>query len=136
MKLICISLICGIFLISCHTEQVRIVNKQYVDSLLRHYNVLSLARTNGIEMQFWKSKIDPAKPGWVNEGNYANALLTRFHLFGDIRDLSRADSLIRRVNEQFGKEEKGLTLTLAGYSLIRRRFKEAGEWIQSAKVQG
>jgi tetratricopeptide (TPR) repeat protein len=135
MKLICVSLIFAVFILSCNSPQGPVVNKIYVDSLISHYSVPSPVKTNAVEMQFWKNKITQYGPDSVYEQNYANSLLMRFHLSGDIRDLTTADSLIRGVNKRFGKIENGLTLSLAGFCLLLHKYPEAREWIELSKTK-
>jgi hypothetical protein len=135
MKRICVSLVIAAFILSCNSSLGPIVNKFYIDSLISHYSIPSLVKTNALEMQFWKNKIVQNGPDSINEQNYANSLLMRFHLSGDIRDLVSADSLIRRVNERFGKIENGLTLSLAGFCLLQHQYLEAREWIALSKTR-
>jgi tetratricopeptide (TPR) repeat protein len=129
-------LIFVVFILSCNSGRAPIVIDKFIDSLLSHYTIPALARTNAIELGFWKNKMNEEKPGLINVQNYTNALLMRYNLFGDIRDLNVCDSLINGLFRQYGKEDQNLPLTLAGYNLILRKLREARKWLQIANMQG
>ncbi len=87
-------------------------------------------------MQFWKNRIDPNQAGIVSESKYASTLISRFHQFGDIKDIKMADSVMRKVNADFNYKEASPNLTLAGYAILQHRFKEADAYLQKAREIG
>jgi hypothetical protein len=122
-------------LISCK-QQARIVNESFIDSLITHYTLPVIAKSNETEMQFWQNRMETQPPGIVNEQKYANTLLMRFTLFGDIQDLKKADSILSCADEHFKRTETGLSLTLAAYSLMQHRFGKAKAYVQHASELG
>jgi len=129
-----ISFIC--LLLACRHKEGQIVSRIYIDSLISHYQEPAFARSNDSSMQFWRNRIDPKLPGLVSETKYAGTLSLRFHLFGDIQDIKKADSIVRRVDTNFNHKEAQADLTLVSYSILQHRFKEADEWLEKAKQNG
>lgn len=130
----------GIFVIwgmmGCTHKDGNLVDRNYIDSLINHYHEPAFASSNDSSMIFWKNRIDPKLPGLVNETKYAGTLSTRFHLFGDIQDIRKADSIIRKLDSSFNHKEAQAELTLMRYSILQHRFKEASEWLEKAKQNG
>ncbi len=120
---------------SCHNRSP-IVNSVFIDSLITHYKEPVIFQLNETEMQFWKKRMDSLPSGMTNEQKYANTLLTRFHLYGDINDVRSADSLMQEVDNHFGKTESPISLTLAGYSILQHQFKTAKDYVWHAKETG
>ena len=129
-----ITIIC--LLMACKHEKGQIVSGIYIDSLMSHYQAPAFARSNDSSIQFWRSRIDPKLPGLVSESKYAGTLSLRFHLFGDIQDIKKADSVIRKLDSDFNHKEAQADLTLVNYSILQHRFKEADTWLEKAKQNG
>src|SRR6478672_7207339 len=129
-----ISFIC--LLMACNHKEGQIVSRIYIDSLISHYQEPAFARSNDSSMQFWRDRIDPKLPGLVSETKYAGTLSLRFHLFGDIQDIKKADSIVRRVDTNFNHKEAQADLTLVNYSILQHQFKEADTWLERAKQNG
>ena len=87
-------------------------------------------------MQFWKNRINPKNPGITNESKYAAALVTRFHLSGDIHDVLSSDSILRKVNADYNHKEASPNISLAAHSLLQHRFKEADDYFTVARTIG
>jgi len=87
-------------------------------------------------MAFWKARINPASTGLVNESRFAAALISRFHQFGDIRDIQMADSLQLRVNAAFNGKESGPLISLCAYSILQHRFTAADDYLEKARQPG
>jgi hypothetical protein len=121
---------------ACNHENEQIVHINYIDSLISHYKEPAFARSNDSSLQFWKNRIDPKLPGLVNELKYAGTLSMRFHLFGDIQDIIKADSIIRILDTHFNHKEAQAELTMVKYSILQHRFKEADAWMELAKQNG
>ena len=130
----------GIILIclttACSHKEGQIVSRIYIDSLIANYREPAFARSNDSSMQFWRNRIDPELPGLVSETKYAGTLSLRFHLFGDIQDIKKADSIIRRLDTHFNHKEAQADLTLVSYSILQHRFKEADIWLEKARQNG
>ena len=112
-------------MMACNHENGQIISQSYIDSLISHYQEPAFARSNDSSMQFWRNRIDPKLPGLVSETKYAGTLSFRFHLFGDIQDILKADSIIRKLDSNFNRKEAQADLTLVNYSILQHRFKEA-----------
>lgn len=124
------------FLPGCNRQSEPIVDKHFIDSLINNYQVPAFARSNDSTMQFWKSRIDPNLPGIVSESKYASLLSMRFHLFGNIRDIQMADSVIRKIDFDFEHKEAQANLTLVSYSILQHRFNDADIYLGKAKKLG
>ncbi len=123
-------------LMGCTHQKKTIVSEIYIDSLINNYQTPAFVRTNDSSMQFWRSRINPVLPGIVSESKYAGFLSMRFHLFGDIQDIRKADSTIKKVDLDFNHNEAQADLTLIGYSILQHRFKEADAYLGKAKRIG
>src|SRR4051812_18978161 len=137
MRLNClygISLIC--LLTACNDKNGPLVNEIFVDSLISHFQTPPFARSNDSSLKFWKSRIDPKLPGFINEMKYAGTLALRFHLFGDIQDIRKADSVVRKLDSDFNHKEAPADLALINYSILQHRFKEADFWLAKARLNG
>ena len=120
----------------CTHQKKTLISEFYIDSLINNYLEPEFARSNDSSMQFWKNRINPALPGLVSESKYAGFLSMRFHLFGDIQDIRKADSTINKVDLDFNHNEAQANLTLSGYSILQHRFKEADAYLEKAKRIG
>jgi hypothetical protein len=120
----------------CTRQPKSIVSTYFVDSLINNYRIPKFARSNDATMQFWKDRINPNLPGLVSESKYAGMLTMRFHMFGDIRDIKAADSVIRKVDCDFNHKEAQANLTLVGYSILQHRFSVADAYLEKAKKIG
>ncbi|MBS1597839.1 MAG: hypothetical protein JST75_06420 [Bacteroidetes bacterium] len=124
-----------IFLISS-CNKGPIVSASFADSLINAYSIQNISRSNDLEMQFWKNRMESQPEGFINEQKYANTLLTRYKMSGDINDVKEADSIVVKTNERFRKTESAISLKLAGYSIMQHKFKEARAYMQHAKETG
>jgi hypothetical protein len=126
----------GWLMCACNREKKQIVPNDLIDSLLIHYTDPEIAKSTEYELEFWKSRINPQLPGIVSESKYAGFLALRFHLFGDIKDIKTADSVIRKEDLDFNHKEAPANLTLEGYSILQHRFKDAELYRQKARQIG
>jgi tetratricopeptide (TPR) repeat protein len=132
----CFVLSVCLFCLSCRNGNEKLVDPAYADSLIRHYTLPATILANEQEIQFWKNRIDPKNPGMVNESRYAASLAARFHQLGDIADIRKADSILRRIDTLFNHKEAGPNLSLVGYSILQHRFAEADSFLVKAKAIG
>ncbi len=112
------------------------MDSDFIDSLITHYAPPAIATKNDEEMQFWKSRIDPHLPGYLNESRYAGCLAFRFRFFGDIADLKKADSVLQKVNRDFNFKEASANIALAAHCVTEHRFMQADSFLQKAKQIG
>ena len=124
------------FLSACQNDKKPLVDPAFADSLITHFTLPADSRNKDVEMQFWKSRIDPRNPGMVNEAKYAAALVARFHQSGDIQDVKMADSVVRAIDTLFHFKEAGPKLTLVSLSIMQHRFAIADSFLQQAKAIG
>jgi tetratricopeptide (TPR) repeat protein len=101
----------------------------FVDSLLASFTPSNVTKTNEADLNFWKNRVQNMAPSFVNQQKYAQALAARFHIYGDIRDLRFADSIIRDISRQY--KEPGFFLSLAAYQMLQHRFREAKSYIDT-----
>lgn len=122
--------------ISCRNNATQLIDPSLADSLIAHYTPPPAFNSVDQEMQFWKSRIDPRNPGMVNEAKYAATLVTRFHQQGNIRDIKKADSIVRKIDTLFNHKEAGPLLSLVAYSILQHRFSEADSFLVKANAIG
>jgi tetratricopeptide (TPR) repeat protein len=123
-------------LAGCKSQNTRLVSNTFIDSIIKNYTPPAFARANDSAIRFWKDRIRPEQPGIVSESKYAASLSQRFHLFGDIRDIQVADSVMRKIDMDFNHREAQADLTLVSYSIQQHRFSEASEWLEKATQTG
>jgi hypothetical protein len=123
-------------LAGCKNQRDQLVSNIFIDSLIKNYTPPAFARANDSAIGFWKNRIHPDLPGIVSESKYASCLSMRFHLFGDIRDIRMADSIVRKIDMDFNQKEAQADLTLVSYSIQQHRFGEANEWLEKARKIG
>jgi tetratricopeptide (TPR) repeat protein len=63
-------------------------------------------------------------------------LAKRFHNFGDIQDIVKADSTVRVINAELKGNDMGPNMSLAGYSITRHKFIEAYDYVKQLKKLG
>ena len=100
MKYFLCALLFASLFTSCKKNS-KIVDQAFADSLMSHYAYPAQVAQNAADMQFWKNRIDPKRPGQVSESKYASALVARFRLLGDIHDVKQADSVLKAVNKRY-----------------------------------
>jgi len=133
-----ISVFIAIVLIAsgCRNPQKPIVSSVFIDSLINQYQPPPPADANDSALLFWKKRINPSLPGITSESKYAACLSYRFHLFGDIRDIRSADSVMRKLDADFNHKEAPADITLLHYAVLQHRFKEADQFLEEAKRTG
>lgn len=136
MKKALIPVLFTLAILSCSRKQKTIVDPVYVDSLIKNYSLSATAKTNEGDLAFWQKRMDSLPDNYVNGPKYASALSTRFHLYGDIHDLLKADSLIKQSNLANQEKEDGLLYTLANLATLQHHFKESYEYAQKGMNAG
>lgn len=136
MKAFPLLLIIIIVLVSCNDEKKIIVDPVFVDSLIANYTEPPVIKLNREEAEFWRKRINPNNPGFVNETKYAGAMAGRFLLSGDIDDLRISDSILRKTDEVYNHKEAGPVASLASHAITQHRFKEADSLLSVAKTIG
>jgi hypothetical protein len=133
-------IITGIALIflfaSCKNEHKIIVQASFIDSLLSNYSDTAIKAPVEANLLFWKKRIDPANPGFVNELQYAAMLVQHFNLTGDIARLAEADSILFTADRAFAHKETGPNLALLRNSILQHRFKDADSLLQQVRSIG
>ncbi len=123
-------------LIACHAKHEHIVSSVLVDSLLKEYATAQSFKTNAAEIDFWKKRITPNSPDYTNASRYASALIARFHLQGNIKDVHTADSVLQKVITDYNGKEAGPYLNLVSHFILQHRFKQADSVLQIAQTLG
>jgi tetratricopeptide (TPR) repeat protein len=136
MKRIFFSLIIISLLASCKNNIKPIVSAAFVDSLIANYDTPVAIKTNEADLQFWKNRIQPNTADYSNTSKYAAALISRFHLLGDMNDIKTSDSLLQKLAKDFNGKEVGPYFSLTGHYILQHRFKEADSVFQIAKNIG
>ncbi|MEO6539330.1 MAG: hypothetical protein ABIN74_00010 [Ferruginibacter sp.] len=115
---------------SCKNENKAIVSASFIDSLVSNYSDTAIKAPIEANLIFWKNRINPANPGFVNELQYAAVLVQHFHLTGDITDLATADSILYTTDRAYGHKEASPNLALLRNSILQHRFKDADSLLQ------
>ncbi|MEO7307736.1 MAG: hypothetical protein ABIR78_08405 [Ferruginibacter sp.] len=115
---------------SCKNENRIIVSASFIDSLVTNYSDTAIRSPIEANLLFWKARIDPSKPGFVNELQYAAVLVQHFNLTGDINDLATADSILYTADRAYNHKVAGPNLALLRNSILQHRFKDADSLLQ------
>jgi hypothetical protein len=113
---------------SCNQNKP-VVNESFIDSLINHYTPSVTAITNEKDLAFWKSRVETMPESLPDLEKYSSALATRFHVYGDINDLGKADSIMQTIVLRF--KDPGPYLSLAGYKMLQHQFAEAKKCIDT-----
>lgn len=136
MKIIVAAAVLVSALAACKHGQENIVSQQYTDSLIKFYSPSKIAATNKGDLSFWEKRMDSLPDNYVTGPKYASALALRFHLYGDIHDLLKADSLLKQSNIANHEKEDGILYALSNFAMQQHRFKEADEFVSKAIKAG
>ena len=136
MKQIILISLLSIGFSSCNTDSKTIVTADLADSLIAHYTMPDAILANETDIAFWKGRIDAKNPGFTNEMKYAAALAGRFHLTGDINEILKSDSIIRKVDSVYNHREAGPFLSLAAHAILQHQFNIADSLLFKAKSIG
>ncbi len=129
-------LICIITFNACKSDRKPLVNEVYVDSLINHYSPPEAIQKNQKEVEFWRDRITPNTPDYSNSLKYAAALVTRFHLLGNINNLKSSDSVLLAMSASFNNKEVGPIFTLVSHAILQHRFMQADSLLDIAKSMG
>ena len=123
-------------LASCQNRSAPIVSQNFVDSLITHYdNSASLTRVEQ-DLVFWKNRIEPSSPDFVNTLRYAAQLVGRFHLLGHINDVVVSDSVLNKLVTDFNGKEASPYLALVRNAILQHRFRTADSLLHLADSIG
>ena len=87
-------------------------------------------------MQFWKGRINPALPGYLDESRYAGDLALEFRFFGVMDSLTKSDSILLKVSRDFNHKEASTDLAMMTHCITEHRFAAADSFLAAAKVLG
>ena len=136
MKYLITALLTILIFASCKKNDKPVVAVAFVDSLFNRYGTPPAKKANEADVQFWKSRMTPNTPDYSNTSRYAVALVKRFHLSGNIKDLKSSDSLLLKLSTEYNSKEVGPVFSLIGHAILQHRFKEADSLLALAKVMG
>ncbi len=121
---------------ACKSDRKPLVSDIYIDSLIKHYTLPEAIQKNQIELNFWLSRITPNTPDYSNSLKYAAALVTQFHLLGNINNLKSSDSVLLATSASFNNKEVGPIFTLVSHAILQHQFKQADSLLDIAKLMG
>ncbi|MBI2730177.1 MAG: hypothetical protein HYX40_05400 [Sphingobacteriales bacterium] len=125
-----------IILASCRKEKTVIVDSTFTDSLIANYTVPAAIKANEDELQFWLGRIKPQTPDIINDARYASNLAVRFTLLGDITDIKKSDSVLKRLDAAFSHKEASPNVSLLTNAIRQHRFKEAETYFEKVRTIG
>ncbi|MES2003358.1 MAG: hypothetical protein V4450_02465 [Bacteroidota bacterium] len=117
---------------ACKNHPPAIVNTYFTDSLLIHYTESSFEKQMRNDLVFWKNRLDSNPGTYTAQVRYAGALTQRFHSYGNMMDLLKADSILNSLNIEYKEKEAGLLRSLASLNITRHRFRDAAVFVQKA----
>jgi hypothetical protein len=132
MKKIYVAVMSWVLVSACSHEEKAIVNPVFIDSLITHYSPSFLSRVSDSNLLFWKTRMDDLPDNFVNGPEYASALASRFHLYGDIHDLLEADSLMKKSNEANQEKQPAIFRSLASFAMLQHQFLQADSFVKRA----
>lgn len=136
MKKLFVPLLLLIFYTACNEHPQPLVSKEFVDSLLIHFDNSARLDKQQQEIDFWKQRIQSNTPDLVNGSRYAGQLVSRFHLRGNINDVKQADSILTNLAAAFNGKEVNPFMAMASNAILQHRFQKADSFLQVAKAIG
>lgn len=136
MKKIGFSIALFILVTACSNKSQQTVSTVFVDSLLLNYNNSAAINRVETELSFWKNRVQAPGPDFVNQIKYANQLISRFHLLGNIHDIKLSDSLLFRLAAAYNNKESGPYMSLVRNAILQHQFKQADSLLQIASLIG
>ena len=136
MKYLFTAVVLTCLFVSCKSGNTKIVDKVYVDNLINHYTLPKIVTDNNADMQFWKNRINPNEIRQVNESKYASTLIARFHFFGDIKDVKKADSIYHNINKAYNNSLASPFVALTTTAMLQHHFSRADTLFQKAQKLG
>ena len=136
MKKIGFSIALYILLTACSNNRQQIVSTVFVDSLLINYNNSTAFNRVEAELSFWKNRIQVPGPDFVNQIKYANHLISRFHLSGNVNDIKLSDSILFRLATTYNNKESTPYMALVRNAILQHQFKQADSLLQIASLIG
>lgn len=122
--------------LSCKNELKPIVDTHFTDSLIQYFSASAFEGMLKSDFVFWENRLDANPTSQTALLRHAGGLVQRFHTYGDIQDLIRADSLYRFANRSSLEKEAGILRSLASLAITRHRFREADRYVQKALAAG
>lgn len=132
MKIISTVLFALLFVTSCHQSPKNIVSPSFADSLILNYQPSEMAQAAEANRVFWQGRMDSLPDNFVTGPKYAAALSSCFHLYGDIKDLCKADSLMKESNKANQGKEPGILRTLVSMAMLQHQFHQADSFLRKA----
>ncbi len=132
MKCIPWTLLLIILASSCRHSPGTIIEQAFTDSLISHYHPSAAMQTADSNLAFWERRMKALPDNYVNGPEYASALSSRFRLYGDIKDLVKADSLLKRSNQANQEKEPGIFRSMASFALLQHQFPQADSFLKRA----
>jgi hypothetical protein len=132
MKSILLAFLLFVLAGSCRHSSKIIVDQGFADSLVSHYHLSVAMQTADSNLAFWERRMEALPDDYVNGPEYASALSARFRLYGDIKDLVKADSLLKRSNQANQEKEPGIFRSMASFALLQHQFPQADSFLKRA----
>ncbi len=129
-----ISISCIVFY-SC-SSNAPIVETSFTDSLIKNYTPSKIEEVTNEDFTFWKNRLDSMPNSNSTALQYASTLVGQFHLYGDIQNLLKADSIYKAMNIDAKEQEAGILRSLSSLSITRHRFQDALQYSQKALELG
>ena len=120
---------------ACSNKQP-VVSAVFVDSLLLHFNNSSAIKRVEGELNFWKNRVQANESDFVNQLKYANQLISRFHLYGNVQDIKLSDSILFKVAATYNNKESAPYMALVRNAILQHQFKQADSMLQIAALIG
>jgi hypothetical protein len=124
------------FFYACRNGHNPIVDTRFTDSLIGGNTPAAIETTLSADIAFWEQRIRENPGSFTALGRYSGDLVQRFHLYGDINDLVKADSIEQVLEKLTLGKDAGIMRARAALDITRHRFKEADNYVQKALAIG
>lgn len=125
MKAYCFSFFSILIFLSCQKKTEVIISEKYIQSLLNTKELSDNEKAVVLDLDFWAKRVKSNPNSNTNLQKYAAMLTAKFHLYGNITDLQKAESIITKINIESKNTESGLMRTLANMASLQHQFQVA-----------
>jgi tetratricopeptide (TPR) repeat protein len=117
----------------CACSKDKLVNDDEIIKYLRNDPVATASASTGSDMKFWRAKLDSDTGSFVNMLQVGSGHLSLFKTTGNIGDLEKADSFLRRASQKLNHTSPEILQALAQLSITRHKFRDAAAYNAQAK---
>lgn len=124
-------------LASCGKKKA-LVENNFIDSTIHRYSKDFNKNFTELEtdLKFWKDRTIGKPADIVNAVKYANALIGKFKLTGDVKYIHQSNSILFEVSKNYNHKESSIFSSLSNHYILQHRFNEADSMFKKANSIG